>query len=91
MARLKFLSAALIAAATLATPALARESLVSSRHLAESANAGTTPGASYFSGTDGLRDNHFRGGFGGTRGDGYADREVWGHMGTYYGPMLPTL
>ena len=43
MAKLKFLSAALIAAAALATPAMA----VSSRHLPVNANASTTPGAHY--------------------------------------------
>jgi hypothetical protein len=50
MTRLKLLSAALIAAATLATPAMARESGVASRPLAESANASTTPDARYVDG-----------------------------------------
>jgi hypothetical protein len=45
MTKLKFLSAALIAAAMLATPAMARESQVNSRHLALDANASTAPGA----------------------------------------------
>ncbi len=40
MTKLKFLSAALIAAAMLATPAMARESHISSRHL-----KGATPAA----------------------------------------------
>ena len=39
MTKLKLLSAALIAAAMLATPAMARTSNVTSRHLAENANA----------------------------------------------------
>jgi hypothetical protein len=43
----KLLSAALIAAATLATPAMARQSHIALRH---HANATTTPGASYFDG-----------------------------------------
>jgi hypothetical protein len=50
MTRLKLLSAALIAAAALATPALARESYVTSRHLAEDANAGAMPDARYIDG-----------------------------------------
>ena len=44
MAKLKLLSAAMIAAAILATPAMASKSQVPSRHLAEDANASTTPG-----------------------------------------------
>jgi len=41
MTKLKFLSAALIAAATFAAPAIARESGVASRRAAAYANAGT--------------------------------------------------
>jgi hypothetical protein len=44
MTKLKFLSAALIAAAMLATPAMARESQANSRHLALDANASAAPG-----------------------------------------------
>jgi len=77
MTKLKFLSAALIAAATLATPAMARENHVSSRHLAVNANASTTPGAQYIG-----EGNRFR---------GYEGHDMWGRWGTYYGPMLPTL
>jgi hypothetical protein len=51
----------------------------------------------------GLRGDHFRRGFGinpgygyyrnresGSRGGfhGYGSRDVWGHWGTYYGPMI---
>jgi hypothetical protein len=50
MTRLKLLSAALIAAAALATPAMARESGVASRHVAVDANASTTSEPRY---TDG--------------------------------------
>jgi hypothetical protein len=50
MTRLKLLSAALIAAATLATPAMARESGVASPRPAEQASASTAPDARY---TDG--------------------------------------
>ena len=77
MTKLKFLSAALIAAAMLATPAMARENHVSSRHLAVNANASTTPGAQYIG-----EGNRFR---------GYEGHDVWGHWGTYYGPMLPSI
>jgi hypothetical protein len=51
MTNLKLLSAALIAAATLATPAMARESGVASRRAAEQAVASTTSDARY---SDGL-------------------------------------
>jgi hypothetical protein len=50
MTRLKLLSAALIAAAALATPAMARESGVASRRLAVDANASTAPDARYVDG-----------------------------------------
>ena len=47
MTKTKLLSAALIAAATLATPAMARTNHVTSRHLAEDANASAFPAARY--------------------------------------------
>ena len=51
MTKLKLLSAALIAAAVLATPAMARTSHVTSRqHLAEDANASAFPPAQNFDG-----------------------------------------
>jgi hypothetical protein len=50
MTRLKLLSAALIAAVALATPAMARESGVASRHVAADTNASTAPGAHYIDG-----------------------------------------
>ena len=89
MTKLKVLSAALIAAAMLATPAMAREGHVTSRRLPESANASTTPDARSIGGGDGLRGNHFGGDFGATPGNEYTGRDVWGHWGTYYGPMVP--
>jgi hypothetical protein len=95
MTTLKLLSAALTAAAMLATSAVARESHVISRHRAEDAYASATRGPS-------PRGYHFGGGFSGTPGDGYGGygnhasspreyggRDVWGHWGTYYGPMIP--
>jgi len=72
MTKLKFLSAALIAAAMLAAPAMARQSHVSSRHLAVNANGA-----------------HFIGE--GDRFRGYEGHDVWGHWGTYYGPMVPSI
>lgn len=45
MAKLKLLSAALIVTAMIATPAMARKSPATSRHLVEDASASTTPGA----------------------------------------------
>src|SRR5258707_14013106 len=71
MAKLKFLSVALIAAAMLATPAMARESNVTSRHLAEDGNASTTPGARHIGGVDGFRGNHLGGGLDFIPDDGY--------------------
>ena len=50
MTRLKLLSAAVIAAAALATPAMARESGVASRRPAEQASVNTTSAARYFDG-----------------------------------------
>ncbi len=50
MTKFKLLSAALIAAATLATPAMARESGVASPRYAQQTNASATSGARYFDG-----------------------------------------
>ena len=47
MTKLKLLSAALIATAMIATPAVARTNNVTSRHLVEDANASITSGTSY--------------------------------------------
>jgi hypothetical protein len=50
-------------------------------------------------GNGGFRGNHFGNGLGSTDGYGasgtrgefreYGGRDVWGHWGTYYGPMIP--
>ena len=51
---------------------------------------------------DSFRIPHFAGGFGGVREAngiagshsglrGYGSRDVWGHWGTYYGPMIPAI
>ena len=50
MTKLKLLPAALIAAAMLTTPVVARESKATSRHLALDAFASTTPGPRYIDG-----------------------------------------
>lgn len=50
MTKLKLLSAGLIAAAMLATPAMAREGQVISRHLAADAYASATPAPRYIDG-----------------------------------------
>ena len=55
MTKSKLLSAALIAAAMLATPAMARTNHVTSRHLAADANASVSPTAHYISGPVGIR------------------------------------
>jgi hypothetical protein len=64
-------------------------------------------GGGYGSGGEGFRGSHFGGGFGSTPGNhagyanrasglrgefrGYGSRDVWGHSGAYYGPMIPTI
>jgi hypothetical protein len=50
MTGLKLLSAALIGAALLATPAMARQTHVTSRQLSENANASAAPGARHVDG-----------------------------------------
>jgi hypothetical protein len=77
MTKLKFLSAALIAAVMLATPTMARVRHISSQHFLLSANASIRSGAHYFGEGDRFR--------------GYEGHDVWGHLGTYYGPMVPSI
>ena len=79
MAKLKLLSGTLIAGALLAAPAMARESHVTSRRLTEDANACTTAGARYIDGFSCYHPDDLR-------GDG--ERDVWGHWGAYYGPLV---
>ena len=54
MTKLKLLSAALIAVAMLATPAMAHTSHVTSRHHAKDANASASPTARYIDGRVGI-------------------------------------
>jgi len=55
MTKPKLLSAALIAAAMLATPAMARTSSVALRYLAEDANANAAPAPHHISGSVSIR------------------------------------
>ena len=55
MTKSKLLSAALVAAATLATPAMARTSHVTSRHLAADANPSVPLSPYYIDGPVGIR------------------------------------
>ena len=62
MTKLKLLSAALIATAMIATPAMARTSHVTSRHRAMDANASASPTARHIDGRVGIslpRDGAF--------------------------------
>jgi hypothetical protein len=85
MRKSKLLSAALIAATMFATPALARENHVRSRHLTGNAYANATIGA----GHDDWRPC-YPNRTGDLRGEycGYGERDLWGHWGGYYGPMV---
>jgi hypothetical protein len=75
MMKLDLLSAALISAALLTTPAMARKSHVTSERLTSNANARTPTGALSTPGQACCLP-------------GPADRDVWGHWGAYYGPMV---
>src|SRR5260370_29838345 len=90
MTELKLLAAALIATAMLAAPAMARESYVTSRHLAGNANASNTPGARYIGGGDGFRGDHFSGGLGGTPRVRIRGPHGGGPLGTLHGTIVPT-
>jgi hypothetical protein len=69
MTKFKLLSAALVAAAMLATPAMARTSRVTSGPLAEEVSPSAFPAAHYVSGPVGSRAPHV-GAFAATRSDG---------------------
>jgi hypothetical protein len=76
------LSAALMTAALLTTPAMARQGQLTSHRLIANARVATIP-----HGADGQtccrnRANYLR---------RPAERDVWGHWGPYYGPMVPTV
>ena len=81
MSRPGLLSTALIAAALLATPALARENRMTARHLTEDAAPSVT----------GVDHREWRPCYGGGLRGGLCNdggRDMWGHWGDYYGPMI---
>ena len=81
MMKLDLLSAALISAALLTTPAMARESQMTSERLTANANARTPAGALSTSGQVCCRNR--------ARDlPSLGDRDAWGHWGAYYGPMV---
>ena len=81
MMKLNLLSAALITAALLTTSAMAREGQVTSQRLTTNANARNPTGAHSSPGQACCRNR--------ARDlPSLADRDVWGHWGAYYGPMV---
>ena len=81
MIKPELLFAALIATAVLATPATARQSKMTSQRGAANANARTATDThnAYGHACCRSRAGDFR---------GLAERDVWGHWGAYYGPMI---
>lgn len=81
MTKPNLLSAALICAGLLTTPAMAQQDQPTSQRLIANALVTTSHG------TNG--QTRFRNRASDLRG--LAERDVWGHWGTYYGPMVPTV
>ena len=82
MSKPNLLSAAMMAAALLlTTPAMARQGQLTSQRLL--ANARIAPTAHSADGQTCCCNRA-----GDLRGPG--ERDVWGHWGAYYGPMIPT-
>jgi hypothetical protein len=83
MIKPELLFAALIAA-TVLTPAPARQSKMTSQRVTANANARTATDThnAYGQACCRNRAGDFR---------GVAERDPWGHWGTYYGPMVPTV
>ena len=81
MIKIKLLFAALIAAAVLTTPATAQQSQMTSQRVTAKANARSATGAH-----NADRQACCRNRAGDFRAP--AERDVWGHWGTYYGPMV---
>jgi len=81
MIKRELLLAALFAAAVLTTPAIARESQLTSQRLTANANARTAMAAHNAYGQACCRDRASD-----LRGIG--ERDVWRHWGAYYGPMV---
>ena len=81
MIRPESLFAALISAAVLTTPTMARQSKMTQRVTANAnARAATDTHNAYGQACCRNRAGDFR---------GLAERDVWGHWGAYYGPMVP--
>ena len=81
MIKLRLLLAALTTAAVLTTPAIARQSQLTSHRLEANANAFTATAAHNAYGQACCRNRA-----GNLRG--VSERDVWGRWGTYYGPMV---
>ena len=79
MIKPELLFAALIAA-TVLTPAAARQSKMTSQRV--TARTATDTHNAYGQACCRNRTGDFR---------GVAERDPWGHWGTYYGPMVPTV
>ena len=81
MIKPELLFAALIAAAVLATPATARQSKMTSPRVAANAKSQTATDTNnaYRHACCRNRSGDFR---------GLAERDLWGHWGAYYGPMI---
>jgi Ni/Co efflux regulator RcnB len=81
MIKPELLLAALIAAAVLVTPAAARQSKMTSQRVAANANAHAATDTHNAYGHACCRNR---------AGDsrGLVERDVWGHWGAYYGPMI---
>jgi hypothetical protein len=83
MTKPNLLSAALMTAALLTTtPAMARQGQLTSQRLIANARITTTA-----HGADGQTCCHNHA----SDLHSLADRDVWGHWGAYYGPMVPTV
>jgi len=86
MSKANLLSAAMMAAALLlTTPAMARQGQLTSQRLVANARIATT--GNIAEGQTCCRNRRNRASD--LRGPG--ERDVWGHWGTYYGPMVPTV
>jgi hypothetical protein len=82
MPKPNLLGAAMMAAALLTTPATARPGQLTSQRLIANARIATTAhGADAQTCCRNLASD--------SRGPW--ERDVWGHWGTYYGPMVPTV
>jgi hypothetical protein len=82
MTKPNLLSAAMMAGALLTTPAMARQSQLTSQRLMANARIVTTAHSAD-------RQTCCRNRASDLRGPG--ERDVWGHWGTHYGPMVPTV